>query len=784
MGYESIAVNRDPLTNLLSRSQFLLAVGTQMPNISSSSIVFINLDRFRQINENFTYGVGDTILQEIARRIVHHVPSESLVGRFGGDEFVVACFNMDGDAVYTLAERILHALAEPHRVENRDVVVTASIGVATQPSEGSLCERALVLAESASKCAKDAGRNQVCVSSNAVSEGMLTPLIVETMLRNALRNKDLEIYYQPKIQAKSMQVVGAEALCRWRHSEFGEIPPHRFIPVAESSDLILPIDEYVLRSVCEQGARWLQDGYRVRMSVNVSSRQFGQPGFPKLVRDILQDTKMDPSLLELEITERTAMHDVDRAVHTLTELRNLGVRIAIDDFGIGYSSLSYLMRFPVHTLKIDRSFTAGIQSAANQNPVIGAIISLAKSLNLNVVAEGVETVQQFDFLRDNKCDEIQGYLFGEPVPPTAFQLTAFESSPQPRGFHPGQDHNTLALQLAEFEWLERVGMAVLRRKDLGELVSALPDFIVERIPCDRFSIELAGEDDRYCLVHEASMRDDIPARIVGTFVPTTKSGLNFVRKTRLPSMCKDILKNPEFHEDYALSAQGIRSIIRVPLLQGHEVYGMFTLQSSHAELYNDNDRRLLHRLASRLGGSIYAAYQNERQFGHAYLDHTTGCYTRGFLSSLILSEDPVTFLEKVCHRPFPVSMDLSLLFLSIVDFEHLHLGEGEQAIERLAELVRCNMGEYTLPVRLSSGDLLVVVFGDAALEVAHLKRQLTEQLQMLQTRAERLGDPTQAFDVRAGESTGKLCSLNDLYLQSSSRAMELPPLCLRHLGRR
>ncbi|MFB5190096.1 EAL domain-containing protein [Alicyclobacillus fastidiosus] len=781
MGYESIAVNRDALTNLLSRSQFLLAVGTHMPSVSSSSIVFINLDRFRQINENFTYAVGDAILQEIARRIVRHVPTESLVSRFSGDEFVVACFNVDSDAAYTLAQRILQAVAEPHQVENKDVVVTASIGVATQPSEGALCERALMLAESAAKRAKDGGRNQVCISSPAVSEEMLTPLIVETMLRNALRNKDLEIYYQPKIQAKSMQVVGAEALCRWRHSEFGEIPPHRFIPVAESSDLILPIDEYVLRAVCEQGARWLQDGYRVRMSVNVSSRQFGQPGFPELVRSILRDTKMDPSLLELEITERTAMHDVDRAVHTLTELRNLGVRIAIDDFGIGYSSLSYLMRFPVHTLKIDRSFTAGIQSAVNQNPVIGAIISLAKSLNLNVVAEGVETVQQFDFLRDNKCDEIQGYLFGEPVPPTSFQLTAFESTPQPRGFHPGQD--TLALQLAEYEWLERVGMAALRRRDLGELVSALPDFIVERIPCDRFSIELASEDDRYCLIHEASMRDDIPARIVGTFVPTSKSGLSFIRKTRLPSLCKDILKHPEFPEDYTLSAEGIRSIIRVPLLHGQDVYGMFTLQSSHPDLYNDNDRRLLQRLASRLGSNIYAAYQNEQQRRNAYIDPTTRCFTRGFLSALMLSEDPLTFLEQVCHRPFPVSTDLSLLFLSIVDFERLPFDEGEQAMDRLAELLRCDLGEYTLPIRLNSGDVLLVVLGDAALVIAHLKRQLTEQLHVLHARAERLGDPTQAFDVRVGEATGSLANLNDLYLASSRQAMELPPLCLRQLGR-
>ncbi|EPZ52788.1 EAL domain-containing protein [Alicyclobacillus acidoterrestris] len=777
MSSEFTSVNRDPLTNLLSRSQFLRAMGTPMPHISSSSIVFINLDRFRQVNENFTYGVGDQILREIARRIVQHCPSESMIGRFGGDEFVVACFNLPGESTLALAERLLHAIAEPHRLGHHDIVVTASIGVAANAS-GSELEPTLVMAESAAKRAKDAGRNQVCVHSTTETDLPLTPLIVETMLRNALNNHDLEIYYQPKIQAKSMQVIGAEALCRWRHPEYGEIPPHHFIPVAEASDLILPIDAYVLRSVCEQGARWLADGYRVRMSVNVSSRQFMQPDFPDLVRRILRETKMDPNLLELEITERTAMQDVDNAVHVLTELRNLGVRIAIDDFGIGYSSLSYLMRFPVQTIKIDRSFTAGIQSAVNQNPIIGAIISLAKSLNLNVVAEGVETVQQFDFLRDNKCDEIQGYLFGKPVPPTSFRLTSFEASPQPRGAYAlWRDHDALSLQLAEHEWLERVGMAVQKRPRLGELVTTLPDCIMERIPCDRFSIELMGEDGQYCAIHEASMRDDIPARVVGTLIPTTKSGLSFIQKTKSSSLCGDLLREPEFPEDYELGAQGVRSIVRVPLMRGQEVYGMFTLQSSHPNLYTDDDRRLLVRLSTRLGDTIYAAYLDELRQRHSYLDQTTKFYTRSFFSALRVAEEPVTVLEQVCQHPYANHFgDVSLVYVSIVNTEHLEIEQWEQAMAVLAEVTRCNLRENALPFRIESNAFIIIMFGEGPLQVTHFVRQLMEQLSLMQMRAKLLGDPSQAFDVRLGEAQGPWSSLSELYSSALRQAQELPPL--------
>lgn len=779
MGYEPATVERDALTNLLSRSHFLLAAGHLMPNASSSSILFVNLDRFRMINDNFTYASGDIVLREASLRILQHIPQNAVASRLSGDEFAIACFNFSVEEAYTLAERIRNAFTDPFRIGTSDVVVTTSIGVATDLSKRHTCAELLQQADTASRYAKDLGRNQVCADPT-LSNDALSPLMVETLLRGALRNDDLEIYYQPKVQAKSMQVVGAEALCRWRHPEYGEIPPHSFIPIAESSDLILPIDEYVLRAVCLQGSLWLKDGYRVRMSVNVSSRQFQHPSFTKLVKDVLRETEMDPTLLELEITERTAMNDVDHAVHVLNELRQIGVRIAIDDFGVGYSSLNYLMRFPVHTLKIDRSFTAGIQSAFNQSPVIGAIISLAKSLNLNVVAEGVETVQQFDFLRDNKCDEIQGYLFGEPVPPSSFRLTSFASTPQHRGTNTlGQDQSTLALQLTEYEWLERIGMAALRRPHLSELISTLPDFILERIPFDRFSIELASPDDTHCMIHEAALRDDIPARTVGTLTPVAHSGLSFVRKTKLPSMCGDILRNPEFTEDYALSAQGIRAIVRVPLTRGHDIYGMFTLQSSHKDLYSDNDRRLLQRLASRLSDTIYAAYRDDYLWRHTHIDSDTHAYTRGFLMSLLASEFPTEYLTNALQRPVTALHDVAVLYIAVNEFGHMSLEDAEHSMRYLGQFANTHLPEGAVSIRMGANDLLILLFNDTKLPAAHFVQQLTEHLRMLHTRAERLGDAGQNFDVRLGQATGIWHDFPEVYRNAVAQALQLETLTHR-----
>lgn len=769
-------VDRDGLTNLLSRAKFFTTLTSQIQIQASFAIILVNLDRFRMVNENFTYSVGDAVLQEVSRRILVHAPSQAVVGRFGGNDFAIACVDLDIEQAYTVAERIRVVLAEPHSLSGADVVVTASVGVSIGTAGEVTIEQLIQRAEMLNQEAKNRGRNQICCESFQETAQSLSPLLVETMLRNALHKQELQIYYQPKVQAKSMQVVGAEALCRWRHEEYGEISPQDFIPVAESSDLILPIDEFVLRSVCLQGSQWLNDGYRVRVSVNVSGRQFLSPGFPDLVRSILKDTGMDPSLLELEITERTAMHDVDYVVQILQSLRELGVRTAIDDFGIGYSSLSYLMRFPVQTLKIDRSFTAGIQGAFNQDLVIGAIISLAKSLNLNVVAEGVETMQQLDFLRDRKCDEIQGFLFGEPVPPQSFRLSSFASRPSYRdsGSH-SADQSTLVQQLHEHDWLERINLAALRRPRLSELISSIPDFILERVPLDRFSIDLLSRNQDYCVIHEASLRDDIPARVVGTLVPISHSGLTFIQRTQLPSECGDVLQSPEFAEDYSLSAEGIRSVIRVPLRRGRHIYGMMTLQSAHSNVYTDNDRRLLQRLATRLSDTIYAASLDGRM-QDLYAVDETGCYSRQLLTRLTSIEDPALLLASVCERPYPTVTHISLLYLSITDFDRFSLSEASVASRHLGRLVQSGLTDHSIAFRMRPGDILVMVLGGETLASAHLVEQVAQQLSLVHTRAQRMGDESQAFDVRVGQSSGSWSNMDALYQQVVLDAQRSVPL--------
>ncbi|SDW01037.1 diguanylate cyclase (GGDEF) domain-containing protein [Alicyclobacillus hesperidum] len=772
MGSDFLTMQRDGLTNLFSRSHFLYAVAQAMPNAPTVSILLVNLDRFRMVNEHFSYADGDIVLRETAKRIVAVISSSATASRLCADEFAVALIDVDQDGAQAMAERIRLAIAEPHHIAGTEVIVTASVGIARGSHPQMTAEQLLRQADAAVRCAKQLGSNQVRTDC-ARPPRELPPLMVETMLRHALRNRDLQIYYQPKVHAKSMQVVGAEALCRWRHPELGDIPPHAFIPIAESSDLILPIDEYVLRAVCEQGSSWLRQGYRVRTSVNISSRQFLQPSFPQLVQQALAESGLDPSLLELEITERTAMYDVERAVHILTQLRQIGVRIAIDDFGVGYSSLNYLMQFPVHTLKIDRSFTAGIQSAVNQTPIIGAIISLAKSLNLSVVAEGVETVQQFDFLRDSKCDEIQGYLFGAPVPPTSFQLSAFIATLQPRQPHlvPDDTHNLE--RLSEREWLDAVLTGVQRHPRLHELTSYLADAIVEQLPLDRLSLEFVEEGAAFSAVHEVSLRDDVPARPVGTLIPVTNSGVAFVQRTKQPVMCADILRNPEFQDDYSLAAQGIQSIIRVPLLRGNHVFGTMNVQSTLERVYTEADRNRLQRTAQRLSDAVYAAYQDTRRpIAHLY-DAKTKLYHRQFLVELLAADQPAEWLSQTVLRPFPEWTTATAVVVSIANHESMDVVEGEQAVAYIGQCWSTHAVPNAVAIRMGAGEVLFIAFDQPSLSVAQFVHQLRSHIELLNARAERLGDSSLRLEVNTGQASGDWCAFWDVYVDAREQALVL-----------
>ncbi|WP_367307288.1 EAL domain-containing protein [Alicyclobacillus acidocaldarius] len=767
MTLDAFSGQRDALTNLLGRGQFLFVVSQRMKDASRSAMIVVNLDRFRLVNAHLSFADGDAILRSTALRIARRIPETAVASRLSADEYAVALFDDDVEQADAVAEQLRAAIAEPHAIGGMDVIVTASVGVA-EGAKGASADELLRRADEAMRLAKQFGSNQVRRDRDLVAKrDGLPPLLVETMLRQALQNGELEIHYQPKIHTRSMQVVGAEALCRWTHPELGHIPPQAFIPVAESSDLILPIDEYVLRSVCQQGASWMKQGYRVRISVNISGRQFMQDGFPKLVRACLAQTGMDPQLIELEITERTAMCDVERAVHVLQELRKIGVRIALDDFGVGYSSLNYLIQFPVHTLKIDRTFTAGIQSAVNQTPIIGAIISLAKSLNLSVVAEGVETFQQFDFLRENRCDEIQGFLFGAPVPPTSFQLSAFVAKLQPRAPQPTAPEEPTA----EPTWLERLYLDTKRLPDWRQIASHLADSIAPHVPLDRLSIEWCEEGDPFVDVCEVSLRDEIPARPVGTLVPKGSSAAPTIIRAGVAMISPDVLERPEFDEDDGLAADGIRSVLRAPLTHLGKPFGILTLQSALERVYSDSDRRTLKEVAERVEDVVWSSYQRERAPYDGLYDARTRMFHRAFLAEWLTADDPVWFLSRAKRRPYQAWTHATASVLRIEPLAEWPPSESERVAQHVGQLWSAYGSPAWPAVRMEAGEFLLISLDGEDGSFYTFLEHLRMHLRVMEMRNTRLGSPYVSISMGWGECRDAWPNLWNAYLQARTQAL-------------
>ncbi|HEX3356449.1 MAG TPA: EAL domain-containing protein, partial [Tepidisphaeraceae bacterium] len=383
----------------------------------------INIDRFRMINETQGRGIGDELLRQIAARLLRNVRASDTVGRIGADEFVVITGDLKTrEAANILAEKLNKILGQPYTVAGREVSATASIGAAVYPEDGSDPATLRHASELALEKAKHQGRNSHALFQADMSERLAerSAADIYTHLRRAVENHELSLHYQPQVNAAG-NIVAVEALLRWDSPMLGRVSPAKFIPVAEQSSLIIPIGEWVLREASGVAKRLncRPDMASLRMAVNVSALQFSQPHFVHTVQDVLRETGLPPRLLELELTESLLMKNTQDASAKLTTLRKIGVAAAIDDFGTGYSSLAYLRRLPIDTLKIDRSFVCDIDPAVaddSSTAVIRAILSMAKSLGLNVVAEGVETTSQRDFLIRNECGLMQGYLFGMPQP--------------------------------------------------------------------------------------------------------------------------------------------------------------------------------------------------------------------------------------------------------------------------------------------------------------------------------------------------------------------------------
>jgi len=417
----------DVLTGLPNRSLLQDRLGQAIAYANRSSrpvwVMLIDLDRFKFVNDSMGHKAGDVLLVTVAARLRSSLRDADTVARLSGDEFVVI-LNEHADEPLNpgIVQRVMDAVAQPVMLGNKEFFVTCSIGVAVYPSEGTTSDNLIEHADIAMYRAKKVGRNNFQFYTPAMNEESLERVRIESALRNALERNEFVLHYQPQVDLKSGQIVGMEALIRWNHPELGMVPPSRFVGVAEETGLIVPIGAWVMRTACAQNKAWQDAGYpRLRVAVNLSARQFGAPDLLESLESALSDTGLDASCLEIELTESLFMSDVTPAVDLLHRMKALGVNLSIDDFGTGYSSFSYLSRFPIDVLKIDRSFVADITHDANDAAIVTSIIALAHNLKLAVIAEGVETAEQLDYLRSRGCDEMQGYYFSKPLPAQEFE---------------------------------------------------------------------------------------------------------------------------------------------------------------------------------------------------------------------------------------------------------------------------------------------------------------------------------------------------------------------------
>ena len=428
----------DSLTGIPNRQAFLETLERELlrskEHDKKFAVLFMDLDAFKRINDTLGHDVGDHLLKVVSERLRETIRPSDLVlraehefeagfggsnlARLGGDEFTILIPDLERvEDALNVAHRVKEAMRRPFMIEAHEIFVTASIGISLYPEDGEDCNSLLKYADTAMYHAKNCGKNNAKLYSSSLTMEIMSHVKMEVGLRKALQNNELYLLYQPQIDVPSTQIVGVEALVRWRHPERGIISPTEFIPLAEETGLIVPIGEWVLRTACNQAKAWQNDGGRaIRMAVNLSAKQFKDENLMQIVLSALADTGLDARLLELELTEGTLMDDARATMVTLEQLRGIGVYLSIDDFGTGYSSMNYLKRFDVRALKIDKSFIAGLPQDTENAAITRAIIAMAHGLKMVVVAEGVETDEQLLMLEEYGCDMAQGYFLGHPSP--------------------------------------------------------------------------------------------------------------------------------------------------------------------------------------------------------------------------------------------------------------------------------------------------------------------------------------------------------------------------------
>jgi diguanylate cyclase (GGDEF)-like protein len=424
----------DTLTGLSNRrclsERIPLALGHISERGRLAALLLVDLDRFNRVNEGFGHPVGDQLLKDVAQRLLtrvrmtdyvmrtHFDASTPPVSRLGGDEFAIFLAEVaDAQQVARVGHRLFESLRRPFVIGDREVCVTASIGIAVHPMDGRDFDTLLRNADAAMHHAKAQGGNNLQFYTASMNATASRRLDLENQLRKAIERDELLLHYQPKVELRTRRLAGLEALLRWQHPELGSVPPAEFIPLAEEGELILEIGEWVLRQVCEQSRAWRADGFdTLPIAVNLSRRQIGQSVLAAKVGEIVSETGLQPADLEFEVTESAIMHDEEAAVRTLKALKEMGSTLSLDDFGTGYSSLTYLRRFPIDVLKIDRSFVKNVAHDPDDAAIVAATIAMARSLQLTVVAEGVETDEQEVFLYTTGCDQLQGFRISPPLP--------------------------------------------------------------------------------------------------------------------------------------------------------------------------------------------------------------------------------------------------------------------------------------------------------------------------------------------------------------------------------
>ena len=425
--HEQKLANYDTVTNLPNRSCFQdrlqQAIAYAERHKQLLAVLFVDLDHFKNVNDTVGHAEGDELLRMVADRLINSVRKSDTVARLGGDEFTLALLDIaEPDAVAMIANNLVQTLSQPYLLGGREFFIGASIGISVYPNDGESVELLLRNADTAMYKVKQFGRNNYQFYSSEMGAQANARSDLQNSLRNAIKHDELELHYQPQLDCASGQIVSMEALLRWHHPEYGFIPPDQFIPLAEETGLMLDIGEWVFREACAQNKAWQQAGYPpIPIAVNLSMRQIEQGDLADIVNNILKETGLAPQWLELELTEGVFLHNMQHATAMLTKLRESGVVISIDDFGTGYSSLSKLRRLPIDTIKIDRSFVQNVTMDQDDASIVTAIIALAHKLSLNVIAEGVETQAQLDFLQALGCNQWQGYLCSKALPAEGFE---------------------------------------------------------------------------------------------------------------------------------------------------------------------------------------------------------------------------------------------------------------------------------------------------------------------------------------------------------------------------